>query len=149
MNDQDIIEVEIKRIVNTVAGCGIFLGTDEKVFVIYIEPSIGAAILMQMQHVQKPRPLTHDLIGRVFHSLGVSVRRVVINDLKNNTFYARLFLKQENELGKKLVEIDARPSDCITIAKQQECPICVTRKVFDQVEDVSSFFQKDQNEFDA
>jgi len=147
MDDKDLVQVDIKRIVNTVAGCGIFLGNDEKVFVIYIEPSIGAAILMQMQHIKKPRPLTHDLIGRVFETLGVTVQQIVINDLKNNTFYARLFLKQENELGKKLVEIDARPSDCITIAKQQECRICVAKEVFDQVEDVSTFFKKDEDEF--
>lgn len=146
MDDNDLVEVDIKRVVNTPAGCGIFLGNDEKVFIIYIEPSMGAALLMQMQGIKKPRPLTHDLIGRIFASLGVTAERVVINDLKDNTFYARLFLKQENELGKKLIEIDARPSDCITIAKQQKCKICVSRKVLDQVEDVSHLLKNDQDE---
>jgi hypothetical protein len=88
---------------------------------------------MFIEDVEKPRPLTHDLIGNILNGLGATVVRVVINDLRDNTYFARLLLKEENELGKKIVEIDSRPSDCMAIAKMKKCPMFVTRKVFDVV----------------
>ena len=71
---------------------------------------VGAAITMFLRSTPKERPLTHDLIGHIFTGLGVRVERVIVNDLKNSTYFARLILHAENELGKKILEIDARPS---------------------------------------
>ena len=133
----ELIEVEIKKVIPTPLEFAVFLGNDAKTFVIAVGPDVGTAILMFMEGTKKPRPLTHDLIGSIFMGLGVRVERVVITELKDNTFYARLFLKEENELGRNIVEIDARPSDCIAIAKQQGTKIYVTRKVFDAVENVA------------
>jgi hypothetical protein len=79
----------------------------------------------------------------------VTVERVVINDLKDSTYYARLVLKAENELGTKILEIDARPSDSIALAVQQKSPIFVSRKVFAAVEDMSEVLRRmneDENE---
>ncbi len=67
---------------------------------------------------------------------------MVINDLKNSTYFARLFLHAENELGKKILEIDARPSDCIALAVQQKSPIFVADKVFRVVEDMSEVLSR-------
>ncbi len=133
MAENDLIPVDIRKIALTSTFCAVVLGNDEKEFPIYIEPAIGAVIKMFIEDVEKPRPLTHDLIGNIFTGLGVAVEQVVINDLRDNTYFARLFLKEENELGKKIVEIDTRPSDCMAIAKMKKCPIFVTRKVFDLV----------------
>ncbi len=133
MAENDLIPVDIKKIALTSTFCAIVLGDEEREFPIYIEPAIGAVIKMFIEEVEKPRPLTHDLIGSVLGGLGVTVMRVVINDLRDNTYFARLFLKEENELGKKIVEIDGRPSDCLAIAKMKKSPIFVTRKVFDLV----------------
>ncbi len=145
----DVVEIQVRGVLPTPNGCAVFVGNDEKVFVIYVDPSVGAAITMFMRHTPKPRPLTHDLIGHIFAGLGVTVERVVINDLKDSTYYARLVLKAENELGTKILEIDARPSDSIALAVQQKSPIFVSRKVFAAVEDMSEVLRRmneDENE---
>ena len=123
-------------------GCAVFIGNDDKCFVIYVDHSVGAAITMFMRNTPKERPLTHDLIGHIFAGLGVKVERVIINDLKNTTYYARLILRAENELGKKILEIDARPSDCIALAVQQKSLIYVSGKVFNAVEDMTEILKR-------
>ncbi len=141
----ELIEVDVKKVLPSPTGCALCLGNKDKTFVIYVGPNEGAAILMALEKVKKERPLTHDLICNIFKGFGITVEYVVINDLKDNTFYARMILKEENDLGKNIVEIDARPSDCIAIAKNVGCKIYVSKKVFDMVEDVSKFMNKKNN----
>jgi uncharacterized protein len=138
----DVIEVGIKGVMPTANGCAIFLGNTEKTFVIYVDHNIGAAISMTVNSIKKERPLTHDLIGSIFLGLGVEISRVVINDVRDGTYFARLLLTMKNELGTKLVEVDARPSDCMVLALQQQKPILVAREVFDVVEDMSEVLEK-------
>lgn len=141
MQNNGLIEVQLKGIEAAPLECTLFLGNDKKVFSIYIGPDVGSAILMQYQGVDKPRPLTHDLISNIFMGLGAKVEKVVINDLKNSTFYARLFIREENELGKKIIEVDARPSDSIALAMQQKARIFVLPDIFNRVEDVSEYLK--------
>ena len=68
--------------------------------------------------------------------------RSVITELKNSTYYARLILQQQNELGRKIVEIDARPSDCIALATALKKPIYVSSALFEQVEDMSEVLER-------
>ncbi len=133
----DVVPIEIRGILPVNSGCAIFVGNDEKVFVIQVEHNMGAVIGMFMRDTPKERPLTHDLINQIFQGFGVTVQRVVITDLKNSTYFARLILQQENELGRKIVELDARPSDCLALATAQKKPVFVSRRLFDQVEDMS------------
>ena len=95
------------------------------------------AIAVALEKMNPSRPLTHDLMGLVFQGFGIELERVVITSLKNSTFFARLILRQQNELGTKLVEIDARPSDCLALASALKRPIFVTRSLFHDVEDMS------------
>jgi bifunctional DNase/RNase len=132
----DVLPVEIRGILPAQSGCAIFVGNMEKVFVIQVEHNMGAIIRMFLRDEPKERPLTHDLIASMFKGFGISVERVIITELKNATYFARLILKQENELGRKLVEIDARPSDCLAIATAQKRPIYVRTALFEQVEDM-------------
>lgn len=143
-DNENLIEIDIKKIIPTPMEYALIVGNETKMFVISVGLDVGAAISMFINDIKKPRPLTHDLIGNIFLGLGIKVDKVVINDLKENTFYARLFLLEENELGKKIIEIDARPSDCIAIAKQQGCSLFVTREVFDAVEDASNLFRQEE-----
>lgn len=136
------VQVTVKGVLPTQNGCAIFVGNERKTFVIYVDHSVGAAITMFLRNTPKERPLTHDLIGYIFAGLGVKVERVVINDLKDSTYYARLVLRAENELGTKVLEIDARPSDCIALAVQQKSPIYVAAKVFNAVEDMSEVLRR-------
>ncbi len=134
---QDVVPVQIRGILPANSGVALFVGNDEKVFVIQVEHNMGAVIGMALRGTPKDRPLTHDLIGHVFQGFGITVERVVITELRSSTYFARLILKQENELGQKLVELDARPSDCLAIAAASRRPVYVARRLFDEVEDMS------------
>ncbi|MCL5098351.1 MAG: DUF151 domain-containing protein [Candidatus Omnitrophica bacterium] len=138
----DVVPVEIRGILPANSGCAIFIGNSEKVFVIQVEHNMGAVIGMFLRDTPKERPLTHDLIASIFQGFGIAVERMVITELKNSTYYARLILKQQNELGRKLVEVDARPSDCLAIATSQKRPIYVASSLFAQVEDMSEVLNR-------
>lgn len=146
----DVVPVDIRGILPAPTGCAIFIGNDAKVFVIQVENNMGMVISMFMREAPKERPLTHDLMTQVFDAFGITVERVVITELRNSTYFARLILKQENELGKKLAEVDARPSDCLALATARKRPIFVARRLFDQVEDMSEMLAKiNENSDDA
>jgi len=138
----DVVSVTIKGVMPTANGCAVFLGDDAKTFVIYVDHSVGNAIQMTIDGVKRDRPLTHDLIGSILVGLGTRLDRVVVNDAREGTFYARVFLRMENELGTKIVEIDARPSDSIVLALQQKRPIYVARAVYDGVEDMTEILER-------
>jgi hypothetical protein len=131
----DVVAVTVKGVVPTLNSCAVFLGNEDKTFVIYVDQSVGNAIQMTMEGVKRERPMTHDLIGSILIGLGTRLERVVVNDARDQTFFARVLLSMENELGTKIVEIDARPSDSIVLALQHKRPIYVARAVFDAVED--------------
>jgi|SRR5665213_1272544 len=139
---KDNLVVEVKGVVPTANSCVVFLGNEEKIFRIYVDPFVGNAIQMTMSGVKKERPLTHDFIGSILLGLGARLEHVIINDARETTFFARVFLRMENELGRKIVEIDARPSDSIVLALQHQRPIYVARSVFDAVEDVSEILER-------
>jgi len=142
-----VVEVQVRAVAATSGGCAVFLGNEEKVFVIFVEHSVGAAITMFMQGTRKERPLTHDLLASILSAFEAKIERVIINDLKRGTYFATLVLSAENESQeKKIIEIDSRPSDCIAMAIQQTAPIYVSRDVWDQVEDMTEALQKMQEE---
>ncbi len=141
----DVVAATIKGVMPMMPShdyCAVFLGNEEKTFVIYVDHSVGNAIQMTLDGVKKERPLTHDLIGSILLGLGTRLDRIVINDARDKTFFARILLTMENELGTKIVEIDARPSDSIVLSLQQKRPIYVARAVFDSVEDVTEILER-------
>jgi len=138
----DVVSVEIRGILPANSGCAIFVGNDEKVFVIQVEHNMGAVIGMFLRDTPKERPLTHDLIASIFKGFNISVERAVITDLKNSTYFARLILQQQNELGRKILEIDARPSDCLALVTAQKRPLFVSSSLFGQVEDMSKWLEE-------
>ena len=138
----DVVPVQIRGLLPANSGVALFLGNDEKVFVIQVEQSMGSVIHMAMRGAPKDRPLTHDLIGHVFQGFGITVERVVITELRNSTYFARLILKQQNELGTKLVELDARPSDCLALAAALKRPVFVAAKLLADVEDMSEVLER-------
>jgi len=139
----EVVPVQIRGILPTgSSGYALFVGNDEKVFVINVEPQMGRVIGDFLRNEPKERPLTHDLMQRIFKGFNITVERVVITDLKNSTYFARLILQQQNEVARKIVEIDARPSDCIAIAAAQKKPIFVATPLFEQVEDMSEVLNR-------
>ena len=146
MTQQPVIPVELKAVVPTANGAALFLGTPQKIFVIYVDATVGHAINMFLAGTEKERPLTHDLMAHVLAAFGAKVERAVINDVKNSTFYARLIVTAENELHqKKIIELDGRPSDCIAMAIQQKAPVFVSRVVLDEVDDASDALKQLEN----
>lgn len=142
-----VVPVQVKALIPTNAGVAVFVGNDEKVFVIYVDPSVGSAINMFISGVAKERPLTHDLMALLLSAVGAKVERVIINDLKTGTYYGRLIITAENELQqRKIIELDARPSDCIAMATQQKAPVYVSREVWDEVEDMSDVLRSMQEQ---
>jgi hypothetical protein len=138
-----VIETQVRAVLPFNNGRAVFIGNEEKVFVIYVDESVGAAISMFIHQTPKERPLTHDLMGHLMKALGAKVERVIINDLKSETYFARLIVSAENELfEKKLIELDGRPSDCLALAIQQGAPIYVSRDVWDEVEDRSEVLRQ-------
>ncbi len=139
---KDVVPVAIRGILPANSGCAIFVGNDDKVFVIHVEKQIGAVIGMFLRNHPKERPLTHDLMLQIFRGLGISVERVVITELRESTYFARLLLKQENDLGQNVLEVDARPSDCLALASAAKKPIFVAKALFDSVEDMSEILEQ-------
>ena len=142
-----VVEVKVRAVAATSGGWAVFLGNEDKVFVLFADQSVGTAITMFMQGTQKERPLTHDLVAHILRALGANVEWVIINDFQRGTYYARLVLSAENELQqKKIIEIDARPSDCIAMATAQHAPIYVSLDVWDEVEDMTEALRMIQEE---
>lgn len=142
--EKSVVEVEVRNVLPTSAGSAVFLGNSEKVFVIYVDHAVGSAINMFLHSTPKPRPQTHDLFADALGALGANVTRVVICDFADTVYYARLIIEAENELmdKKKIIEIDARPSDSIAMAVQQDAPIYVAKHVWEGVEDMSIVLKK-------
>jgi bifunctional DNase/RNase len=139
---KDVVEVEIRGVMPTSNGCAIFLGPEEKTFVIYVDQSIGSVIQMAINEAHRERPMTHDLILSLLKGLGATLERVIINDVDDGTFFARIIVKMENEVATKLIELDARPSDSMALALQSRRPILVARKVLESVEDMTEILEK-------
>ncbi len=101
---------------------------DERYLPIWIGSWEAQSIAMKLQGVEAERPLTHDLLTTILSDLGVSVRRVLISDLADETYRARIVLVQ----GGSDVEVDARPSDAIALAVRVAAPIFATEAVLDR-----------------
>jgi len=119
--NKTVIEVQVRAVLPTSGGCAVFLGNNDKVFIIYVDQTVGSAITMFMRQITKERPLTHDLMAHLLTALGAKVERVIINDLKNATYYARVIIRVQNELH-------------------------VSQDVWDEVDDMSDVLRKMEEE---
>ena len=140
--NNNVVAIRVKGVIPTSNGCAVFLSSDAKTFVIYMDRAIGEAIQSAINGEQPERPMTHDLMINLLNGLGAEVERVVINKVEEGTFFARLIVSMRNELGHKIVEIDARPSDSIMLALTCKKPIYTAQKVLDTVNDVTEILEK-------
>lgn len=100
----------------------------ERFLPIWIGPFEADAITIELQGVEVARPLTHDLLKSVIYMLDAEVRRIVINDLSNETFFARIVLRVEGDD----VEVDSRPSDALALAVRCSAPLLVADHVMER-----------------
>lgn len=90
------------------------------------------AIALQMENVATPRPMTHDLLKNIIHGLNATVKKIVVNNLSDNTFYALIFLEANGET----LAIDSRPSDAIALALRMKSPIFVDEEVIKKAKNI-------------
>ncbi len=100
----------------------------ERYLPIWIGPHEADAIALELQQVSVARPLTHDLLKSVITELGATVTQIVVNDLKDDTFYARVIM----DVSGRHAEVDSRPSDAIALAVRVKVPIYVEESVMDK-----------------
>ena len=100
----------------------------ERYLPIWIGPAEADAIAVKLQGVTVPRPLTHDLLRTIIDTLGATINSIIVSDLKNDTFYAKIILNVDG--GQ--MEVDSRPSDALALAVRVEVPIYVEEAVLDK-----------------
>jgi len=100
------------------------------------------AIALEIEKVQTPRPMTHDLLKNVFLGLDVRVQKIVVNDLKDDTFYALIWVEREGQL----MTIDSRPSDALALALRMDCPIFVDEAVLKSSKVSTAISERNTNE---
>jgi len=126
------VEVELSRIIiNETSDQQIIVLKErngERSFPIIIGIVEIFAIDRRLKGIQSPRPMTHDLLGSVIKNLGVKVDKIVIDDLRNHTFYAKIHLSSDG----RIVEVDSRPSDAIALGVASNAPIYVAEHIFEK-----------------
>jgi hypothetical protein len=100
------------------------------------------AIALEIEKVQTPRPMTHDLLRNVLNGLNVHVQRVVVSELKDDTFYALIWMERDGET----MSLDSRPSDALALALRLDCPIFVEDEVLKTSKLSSITSEKSTNE---
>ena len=102
--------------------------TSDRYLPIWIGPAEADAIAVKLQGVSVPRPMTHDLLNTIVDVLGASINSIIVSDLKNDTFYAKVVLNVDG--GQ--MEVDSRPSDAIALAVRVDAPIYAEEGVLDK-----------------
>jgi len=130
--DSKLIRLSFDKVMQTRSYTVVVLSGREKRFAIYTDPSVGRILQMYLTDIERPRPLTHDLMNSIFLGMEISVKQVVINDVQDTIYFARLYLEQKKNHITQILEIDARPSDCITLALMHNAPVYCTETVLEQ-----------------
>ncbi|MBS4168526.1 bifunctional nuclease domain-containing protein [Parachlamydia sp. AcF125] len=128
----ELIPLSFDKIMQTRSYTVVILGSGQKRFAIYTDPTTGRNLQMYLTGLEKSRPLTHDLIDSILQGLEVKILQVVITDLQDTVYFARLFLEQTVGELRHILEIDARPSDCLTLALMNNVPVYCTREVLEK-----------------
>jgi bifunctional DNase/RNase len=129
----DLVPVTLSKIMQSRSYTAIILGDETKQFAIYTEPYVGQNIQIFLTQEERPRPSTFDLLFTILKGLDVNILRIVIHDVEESTFFARLFLEMKQKEHTTIAEVDARPSDCITLAVMDNIPIYCRKETWDKV----------------
>jgi len=132
MNDYVPVKVRGVYFVSTITGpqAVVFISADnDRMVPIYIGLAEAISIDIALRNETTPRPMTHDLMKAIMDNFNINVDRIIIDDLDEQVFYARLMLKDTN----KEIEIDARPSDCIALAVRSNSTIFISPDILEKV----------------
>lgn len=135
---EQVIPLTYNKIMQSKAYTVFILGNDEKKFAIYTTPQIGENIQLYLSDEKRARPSTHQFIQSLLLGASGKVSHVVIYDVQDTIYFSRIFIEVEEEGSKKIIDIDARPSDCLTLALMNDSPIYCTKEAFSKAVHVDS-----------
>lgn len=119
----DYILTEFEKIIQTRTYTSIVFRTTEKSFAIFVEPHVGKTIQSLLGQEEPRRPATFHLIASVFEGFRIRIKQVLLQDVEDDIYIARLFVEQEVDGLRHILEVDARPSDSIILALLHRAPI--------------------------
>lgn len=128
----ELVPLTFNKIMQSPSYTVMILGTEKKRFAIYMEPSVGEHLQSYMINEQTPRPYTHELINSLLLGFEIKILQVVITDVEDTVYFARIFLEQLEGDNRKIIEIDARPSDALPLALMNNIPLFCRREIFEQ-----------------
>lgn len=129
----ELVQLSFDKIIQTETYTVIILGSSEKHFAIYTDPSTGRTLQLFLTEVDSPRPLSHELFSGILKGFDIKVKQVIITDVEDTVYFARLFLEQEDQGIRKIIEIDARPSDCLILALMTNAPVYCKKEMMEKV----------------
>lgn len=126
---KELVQLTFDKIMQTRAYTVIILSGQGKRFAIYTEAETGKLLQMYLTGNKKPRPMTHDLMSSILKGFNIRIKHISITDIQDTIYFARLFLEQWNGEIREIIELDARPSDCILLALINNIPVFCTQEV--------------------
>ncbi|MCF7852312.1 MAG: bifunctional nuclease family protein [Simkaniaceae bacterium] len=138
MSSNELIPLSCHKIMQSNIYTLFLLDAEEKKFAIYTEPKVGEDIEDYLSDETSKRPKTHELLNSVLNSLDVKPLQVLIYDVQDTIYFAKLFLEHKSKTKKTILEIDARPSDCLVLAIYNNIPIFCTKELLDKTVEVEN-----------
>lgn len=146
---KESVKVHPISLLPTPMGCGMFLSDGDKVVLLYIDPSIGASMNEILSEQAPERPQSHDFFHSFLGAVGGEMIGAYIVREEDEVFYAVATFQIENEVSeKKIVQLDCRPSDCISMAIRADLPIFFIKEVWDRQRDMSSLLEELKQQID-
>ena len=136
--ENELISLSCHKIMQSNAYTLFLLDGLEKKFAIYTEPHVGEEIEQYLSEDPVIRPKTHDLMNSILKGLDVKPMQVLLYDLQDTVYFAKLFLEYKVRTKRTLIEVDARPSDCLTLAIYNNIPIYCTQDFLDKTTPVEN-----------
>lgn len=128
-----LVKIAFDKIIQTRAYTAVILKENEHKFAIFSEPYVGQFLQMHLSNIARKRPLSHDLMTMVFNAFAITIKQIIITDVQDTVFFAKLFLEMKKDGLIHIAEIDARPSDCIILAFLHNAPVFCSKQVLTQV----------------
>lgn len=132
--------IQVKQVVITSSGACLFLGNDQKIFMIYVDIIMGEQIRFLFNKKTQSRPLTSDFIRYLFLSFDISIQTLVLYHADKGTFYAKAVCRQDSPVT-RIVELDIRPSDAIMLSLSFNKPLTIDTQLFESLSDASELLE--------
>ncbi len=130
------------EVIPTKGGTAVFLITENKAMVIQVDPSVGEALQAALSGKTIDRPQSHDLMLHLLLGLDAVVVHVIIVDVKDGVFFARILVGQDGPVARKVAEVDARPSDALVLAVKAKRPVFIAKAVLDACDDMTEMLTR-------